>query len=173
MLVSAEVVARSNTMPDKARGPALLVQHAGEVGVVVGVSGDLAVLVGDRGAPAACVIGEVGVREVRIRDLRQPVAQVVIKGGAIAERVHHGGAVAARVVLVMGDVALRVGDRLHQSGGVVGQFAQPSDPLFFEASSTALFICSRTGEMSYGLPFGSMYSEPLIPATIDLVRQYC
>jgi len=56
----------------------------------------------------------------RIGDARQPVPSVIGERRLIAQRVGHGGAVAARVVLVAGDVALRIGHRQHFAEAVVG-----------------------------------------------------
>jgi hypothetical protein len=82
------------------------------VGIVVGVGGRLAVLVRGGNSTAAIVISECCCGGAAgIRDRGQPISRVVGEGGDIVQGVGDAGAVAVGVVLVGGDMLLRVSDR--------------------------------------------------------------
>jgi hypothetical protein len=95
------------------------VGNAGEtVSVVISVGSRVSVLVGYRGAAAARIVRKGGERgPIRICDLLQAIAQIIIEGRQPVGRVQDGCAVAAQIVRVRGDVVLFILNRVDQPGG--------------------------------------------------------
>src|SRR5260370_36943957 len=91
------------------------------VGVVIGVTGSLAILVGGGGTATARIISELSAGASGVSDRSQAVQRIVGKGSLILQRVDHRDAVSVGVVLIVGCVLLRVLDGGNQIHGSVGE----------------------------------------------------
>ena len=93
------------------------------VGIIVGVRGGLAVLVGHGSPASARIVRKCGRGGIGIGDRREPGHGVIGKRGLMRKRIWDQGPVALRVVGLSGHVVLRIGD-----GGAIAHLLSRETP---------------------------------------------